>query len=165
MQMTLEQLRTTRGPTQTELAQTLRINQSGLSKLERRPDMYVSMLRSFVQALGGRLEIRAIFPKEEPIGIAGLDGSGTLADLQALINHLCKIEPIPPDHLYNRFLLREVNESIVTFEKQSNKQYLYVPTRRISEVLPATPDSMPVVLLKGSLSWSGQKKLWQFDLK
>jgi transcriptional regulator with XRE-family HTH domain len=161
--MTLEQLRTKRGATQTELAQILRINQSGLSKLERRPDMYVSMLRSFVQALGGRLEIRAIFPEEEPIGITGLDGSGTLSDLQALINHLCKIEPIPPDHSYNRFLLTEANESIVTFEKQSNKQYLHIPTRRISEVLLETPDGLPVVLLKGSLSWSGQKKLWQFD--
>jgi hypothetical protein len=33
-----------------------------VSKMEKRTDMYVSTLRSFVQAMGGELEIRAIFP-------------------------------------------------------------------------------------------------------
>jgi hypothetical protein len=31
--------------------------------MERRTDMYVSTLRSFVQAMGGELEIRAVFPE------------------------------------------------------------------------------------------------------
>jgi hypothetical protein len=31
--------------------------------MEKRADMYVSTLRSFVQAMGGELEIRAIFPE------------------------------------------------------------------------------------------------------
>jgi len=31
-------------------------------KLERRADMYVSPLRHFIEAMGGQLEIRAVFP-------------------------------------------------------------------------------------------------------
>jgi hypothetical protein len=33
-----------------------------VSKLERRADMYVSALRTYVEALGGELEIVARFP-------------------------------------------------------------------------------------------------------
>jgi hypothetical protein len=31
--------------------------------LERRVDMYVSALRHFIEAMGGQLEIRAVFPE------------------------------------------------------------------------------------------------------
>jgi hypothetical protein len=31
--------------------------------MEKRTDMYVSTLRSFVQAMGGELEIKAVFPE------------------------------------------------------------------------------------------------------
>lgn len=124
--------------------------------------MYVSMLHSLVQAMGGHLELRAVFEGEEPIEITGLDGSGTLADLKDLLNRKCEIQPIPPDLEYNEFFLRSVDESVVTFQKGSNSQYLDIPTRRIAEVVPATVGAAPVVYLKGSLAWSAQKKLWQF---
>jgi predicted transcriptional regulator len=48
--------------TQQQLAHTLNVDQSAISKLERRTDMYVSTLERFIEAMGGRLEIRAIFP-------------------------------------------------------------------------------------------------------
>ncbi|MEK7838233.1 MAG: XRE family transcriptional regulator, partial [candidate division NC10 bacterium] len=48
--------------TQEHLAKVLHVNQSAISKLERRTDMYVSTLQDFVRAMGGRLEIRAVFP-------------------------------------------------------------------------------------------------------
>ena len=35
----------------------------GVSKLERRADMYVSTLQSFVKAMGGELKITARFPE------------------------------------------------------------------------------------------------------
>ena len=61
--MPLEELRTARNITQTHLASLLNITQTSVSKMEKRTDMYVSTLRSFVQAMGGELEIRAIFPE------------------------------------------------------------------------------------------------------
>ena len=61
--MPLEELRTARNITQTHLASLLRITQASVSKMEKRTDMYVSTLRSFVQAMGGDLEIRAVFPE------------------------------------------------------------------------------------------------------
>ena len=60
--MTLQELRTRRGMTQWDLAGRLSIQQAAVSKLETRTDVYVSMLRSFVEALGGKLEINAVFP-------------------------------------------------------------------------------------------------------
>lgn len=61
--MPLDELRAARAFTQTQLATELDINQAGVSKLERRADMYVSTLRRFVEAMGGQLEIRARFPE------------------------------------------------------------------------------------------------------
>jgi DNA-binding Xre family transcriptional regulator len=61
--MPLEELRVARNITQTHLASLLKITQASVSKMEKRTDMYVSTLRSFVQAMGGDLEIRAIFPE------------------------------------------------------------------------------------------------------
>jgi DNA-binding XRE family transcriptional regulator len=62
-EMPLEQLRTARQLTQTNLAQVLGVNQSAVSKLEKRTDMYLSTLRSYIQAMGGQLEIQAVFPE------------------------------------------------------------------------------------------------------
>lgn len=61
--MALEELRNALRLTQQQLAETLQVDQSAISKLERRTDMYVSTLERFIQAMGGRLEIRAVFPE------------------------------------------------------------------------------------------------------
>jgi len=61
-EMPLEELRAARQLTQEHLAAVLHINQSAVSKLERRADMYVSTLADFIRAMGGELEIRAVFP-------------------------------------------------------------------------------------------------------
>ncbi|MGD0445529.1 MAG: XRE family transcriptional regulator [Edaphobacter sp.] len=58
-----EQLRAARNLTQTNLAHTLGVNQSAISKIEKRSDMYLSTLRSYVEAMGGVLDIQAIFPE------------------------------------------------------------------------------------------------------
>ena len=61
--VTLNQLREARSLTQANLASILGINQGSVSKMEKRTDMYVSTLRSFIQAMGGQLQIKAIFPE------------------------------------------------------------------------------------------------------
>ena len=59
---TLRQLREARERSQEEVAKKLHINQAGVSKLERRTDMYLSTLRGYIEAMGGKLEIVARFP-------------------------------------------------------------------------------------------------------
>ena len=61
--MALEELRDALRMTQKELATTLNVDQSAISKLEHRTDMYVSTLQRCVAAMGGQLEIRAMFPE------------------------------------------------------------------------------------------------------
>jgi DNA-binding XRE family transcriptional regulator len=61
--MALEQLRDALRMTQQELARTLQVDQSAVSKLEHRTDMYVSTLRRCIAVMGGELEIRAVFPQ------------------------------------------------------------------------------------------------------
>ena len=63
--MTLHQLREARCLTQVNLAKVLQINQGAVSKMEKRADMYVSTLRNFIQAMGGQLQVKAIFPEGE----------------------------------------------------------------------------------------------------
>jgi transcriptional regulator with XRE-family HTH domain len=60
--MALDELRAARQLTQEHPATLLNVNQSAISKLERRADMYVSTLADFIRAMGGELEIRAVFP-------------------------------------------------------------------------------------------------------
>jgi DNA-binding transcriptional regulator YiaG len=63
--MTLHQLREARSLTQVNLAKVLNVNQGAVSKMEKRTDMYVSTLRSYIKAMGGDLEIKAVFPDGE----------------------------------------------------------------------------------------------------
>jgi transcriptional regulator with XRE-family HTH domain len=64
-EMPLQELRQARHLTQEQLASILRIKQASISKLERRTDMYISTLRSLIEAMGGKLEITAKFPEGE----------------------------------------------------------------------------------------------------
>jgi transcriptional regulator with XRE-family HTH domain len=61
-EMPLHLLLEARKMTQVHLAKILGVNQAAVSKLERRADMYVSTLQSFVKAMGGELKITARFP-------------------------------------------------------------------------------------------------------
>ena len=49
--------------TQEELAERLNIDQPNVSRLERRSDVHVSTLADYIAALGGRLELLAVFPE------------------------------------------------------------------------------------------------------
>ncbi len=61
-EMPLHELRAARQLTQQQLARTLDMSQAAVSQLEQRTDMYLSTLENFVGAMGGRLEMYAVFP-------------------------------------------------------------------------------------------------------
>jgi transcriptional regulator with XRE-family HTH domain len=63
--MPLNELRRARQMTQASLAESLGVNQGEVSKIEHRTDLYLSTLSEYVEALGGTLEIRAVFPGHE----------------------------------------------------------------------------------------------------
>ena len=62
--LALAELRDRRGASQRELARTMGVSQANISRVEHEDDIYLSSLDSYVRALGGRLEIRAVFPDE-----------------------------------------------------------------------------------------------------
>lgn len=68
-EMSLHQLRKARELTQTKIAEELHMGQGDVSKLERRTDMHVSALASYLQAAGADLEIRAVFPDGRSVKI------------------------------------------------------------------------------------------------
>ena len=61
-EMPLHELRAARHLTQQQLAQTLDMTQAAVSQLEQRTNIYLSTLENFVEAMGGRLEMYAVFP-------------------------------------------------------------------------------------------------------
>ena len=61
-EMPLNELRQARGLSQKMLAELLHVQQPSIAKLERRTDMYLSTLRSHIEAMGGQLEVVARFP-------------------------------------------------------------------------------------------------------
>ncbi len=61
-EMELAELRRALALTQQTLAEALGVQQAEISKIESRADVFVSTLRRFIQAMGGDLEIRAVFP-------------------------------------------------------------------------------------------------------
>ncbi len=78
-EMPLHELRRARALTQRELAETLKVNQPAVSKLEQRTDVYVSSLRSYIEAVGGKLKIVAEFPEGE-VAITNFSDVGEAAD-------------------------------------------------------------------------------------
>lgn len=79
-EMSLAELRRARELTQLRLAETLDVQQSAISRLEKQSDLYLSTLRGYVEAMGGQLEIKAVFP-----------------DAEIPINVFRDLDPNPPD--------------------------------------------------------------------
>lgn len=57
----LADLRAQRGITQQDVAGKLGVTQANISRIEHEEDLYLSTLRSYVAALGGELEVNAVF--------------------------------------------------------------------------------------------------------
>jgi DNA-binding XRE family transcriptional regulator len=59
--MALEELRSAKQLTQSDMAEMLDVPQSSISRIEQRADMYLSTLRNYIHAVGGELRIQAVF--------------------------------------------------------------------------------------------------------
>jgi len=70
--MALDELRHAQRLTQADMAEMLDVPQSSISRIEQRADMYLSTLRNYVQALGGVLQIQAVFPDGGTVAISRL---------------------------------------------------------------------------------------------
>src|SRR3546814_6626492 len=58
----LRELRLIAGKAQADIATALNIKQPSVSKIESQADMYLSTLRSYVEAIGGQLELIVKLP-------------------------------------------------------------------------------------------------------
>jgi transcriptional regulator with XRE-family HTH domain len=161
---TLKDLRTARNATQAHLAGRLGIHQTALSRLEGRSDISMSMLKSFVEALGGKLQIAAVFP-DTTFSLGKLAENPTWGDLQGLVWKQCCLSPMPADHAADLFLVRRVDESLVELEKLANGQLVEIPVRRVLEVQPETSTTQTMIILRGGLRWSAHEKLWKVVLE
>lgn len=63
--MPLYELRQARHLSQEQLATALDKKQGSVSRIEKQTDMYISTLRSYIEAMGGKLDIIARFPEGE----------------------------------------------------------------------------------------------------
>ena len=72
-EMPLAELRQARKFTQQQIAETLKIKQASVSKMESQTDMYISTIRKYIEAMGGELEIIAKFP-EGSIKVENFEG-------------------------------------------------------------------------------------------
>jgi DNA-binding XRE family transcriptional regulator len=68
----LRELRRLRKLTQARLSKKLKIGQEGISRIEKRTDLYLSTLRSYVEGVGGKLSLIVEFPDRPPVVLAGL---------------------------------------------------------------------------------------------
>ena len=74
---TLRDVRKAMGLTQVHMAQTLKIGQNNVSRIEARSDLLISTLRGFVEAMGGRLNLIAEFPDRPPVKLLALGGDAS----------------------------------------------------------------------------------------
>ena len=68
----LGELRRVAGKAQIDIASTLNVKQPSVSKIERQTDMYLSTLRSYIEAVGGKLELVVRLPSRAPLRIERL---------------------------------------------------------------------------------------------
>lgn len=68
--LTLAAIRDGMGKTQTEVARATGMQQSEVSRMERRSDVLVSTLRKYAEALGATCEVVIVFPTGHRVVVA-----------------------------------------------------------------------------------------------
>lgn len=71
-EMTLRDLRKAQKLTQEQMAVALNIGQDSVSRIEKRSDFLLSTLRTYVDAMGGSLELVVRFPDRAPVSLSSL---------------------------------------------------------------------------------------------
>jgi len=72
-ELTLRDLRQAHNFTQETIAEILGVEQENVSRLERRADVLLSTLSSYVAAMGGKLRLIAEFPDRNPVAVSLAD--------------------------------------------------------------------------------------------
>lgn len=68
----LRELRQIAGKAQEDVAGALNIKQPSVSKIEKQADMYLSTLRGYIEAIGGKLELTVKLPSHPPLKLHSL---------------------------------------------------------------------------------------------
>jgi hypothetical protein len=68
----LRGLRQVTGKAQADIATALKIKQPSVSKIEKQADMYLSTLRSYVEAIGGELDLVVRLPRRRALRLQHL---------------------------------------------------------------------------------------------
>jgi len=71
-EMNLREMRRLRKLTQARLSKKLKIGQEGVSRIEKRTDLYISTLRGYVEGVGGKLKLVVELPDRPPVILTGL---------------------------------------------------------------------------------------------
>jgi len=71
-ELNLREVRRLRKLTQAKLSKKLKIGQEGVSRIEKRTDLYISTLRSYVEGVGGKLKLVVELPDRLPVVLSGL---------------------------------------------------------------------------------------------
>ncbi len=69
----LKELRRLSAMSQAKIAETLKISQPAVSKIEKQTDMYISTLRGYVEAIGGELDVIIRLPNRDPVKVRSLE--------------------------------------------------------------------------------------------
>lgn len=72
-EMTIAQIRKAIGMAQATIANVLGVTQGEVSRMERRPDMYISTLRRYLEAMHGELVLTARFDGQPDVSISLAD--------------------------------------------------------------------------------------------
>jgi DNA-binding XRE family transcriptional regulator len=92
-ELNLRELRRLRKLTQARLSKKLKIGQEGVSRIEKRSDLYISTLRGYVEGVGGTLSLIVEFPDQAPVVLAGLGGDGRRKKAKKKAGNSAKSKP------------------------------------------------------------------------
>jgi transcriptional regulator with XRE-family HTH domain len=145
-QLALGDIRKARSLTQTQLAKALGVTQAQVSRIEHQTDLFLSTLASYVEAMGGELNLIATFPDQTSVSISigDLTNDAEGADFVGLIKMASGASP-PPD------LVTAVARDLGLPEEQIRQVKARVDARvseivdaRVSEIVADKTTKVPV---------------------
>jgi len=95
-ELTLRELRKVHRLTQESMASLLGIEQDSVSRMERRADMLLSTMSSYVAAMGGRLRLVAEFPDRAPVEVKLSDLNDEEPVSKRRVSRAKKVEQLTP---------------------------------------------------------------------
>ncbi|WP_255876995.1 XRE family transcriptional regulator [Sinorhizobium fredii] len=118
----LQALRQITGKGQADIAAALRIKQPSVSKIEKQADMHISTLRSYVEAIGGELELTVRLPNRPAVRIHALGEVATAIPEKLAPAKLLSPRPQtadnPPVHAPGEAIATERRKSAAIFERR-----------------------------------------------